>query len=148
MLRVLVINGPNLNLLGGREPEVYGDDTLGDVEVAVVRTAEGLGCDVGFFQSNHEGAIIDRLQQAIGEVDGVLINPGALTHYSYSLRDAISSVPYPVVELHMSNIAGREPFRERSVTAPACVGQISGFGIDSYPLALRALVGILAGDAE
>lgn len=148
MQRVLVINGPNLNLLGSREPEVYGDDTLGDVEVAVVRAAEELGCDVTFFQSNHEGAIIDRLQQAIGEVDGVLINPGALTHYSYSLRDAIASVPYPVVELHLSNIAGREPFRERSVTAPACAGTVAGFGIDSYPLALRALVGIIAGGAE
>jgi 3-dehydroquinate dehydratase II len=143
MERVLVVNGPNLNLLGSREPEVYGTVTLEDVERMCAERADTLGVQVGFFQSNHEGALIDRLQQAVGEYEAVVINAGALTHYSHALRDAIGSVPIPVVEVHLSNIAAREPFRAVSVIAPACAGSIAGFGADSYLLGLEAAVDLL-----
>lgn len=148
-MRVLVINGPNLNLLGQREPAVYGTATLADVEAAVLREAQVLDCDVSFFQSNHEGAIIDRLHEAMGAVDGVVLNPGAFTHTSYAIRDAIASVGYPVVEVHLSNLHAREPFRAVSVTAGVCAGQITGFGVGSYTAGLRALAGVIAAkDAE
>jgi 3-dehydroquinate dehydratase-2 len=145
MIRVLVAHGPNLNLLGSREPEVYGTADLGDIEAALVNLAAELDCEVSFFQTNHEGALVDRLQQAADDADAVVLNPGALTHYSYSVRDAVSAISVPVVEVHLSNIAARETFRRDSVIAAACVGQVAGFGADSYLLGLRAAVGVARG---
>ncbi|MGB4442082.1 MAG: type II 3-dehydroquinate dehydratase [Coriobacteriia bacterium] len=140
MLSVLVINGPNLNLLGRREPDVYGTATLDDIEAMVAEHAAALGVDVSFFQSNHEGAIIDRLHEAVGACDGVVLNPGAYTHYSYAIRDAIAAIGIPVVEVHLSDINAREDFRRVSVTAPVCVAQIAGLGTDSYLEGLDSLV--------
>jgi 3-dehydroquinate dehydratase II len=137
--RVLVLHGPNLNLLGSREPAVYGKDTLADVNRALTALGRELGLTVRCRQSNHEGELIDWIHGARGEFDAILLNPGGLTHTSVALRDAISSAGLPCVEAHLSNIHAREEFRHRSVTAGACVGAVIGFGKDSYLLGLRAL---------
>ncbi|MFO7275029.1 MAG: type II 3-dehydroquinate dehydratase [Bacillota bacterium] len=146
MGRILVIHGPNLNLLGTREPEVYGSTTLPEIDAMLAELAGELGVEVESFQSNHEGAIIDAIHGARGRFDGILLNPGAFTHYSLAIRDAIAAVDLPVVEVHLSNIYKREPFRHRSVIAPVAAGTIAGFGVESYRLGLRALVHLLQGD--
>jgi 3-dehydroquinate dehydratase-2 len=139
-VRIAVVHGPNLRLLGRREPDVYGPDTLADVNAAIEEEARGLGAEVEFFQSNHEGALLDFLDEAAARVDGFLVNPGALTHTSVSLRDALLGVSKPFVEVHLSNTAGREPFRRHSYLSDAAVGVVFGFGVQSYLLGLRGLV--------
>ena len=138
-MKILVINGVNLNMLGLREPEIYGGETMQDLENKISAYSKSIGVEVDFFQSNFEGEIVEKIHAAMGEYDGVVINPGAFTHYSYAIHDAIKSVNVPFVEVHISNIYGREEFRHKSVTAAACVGQISGFGFKGYELAIDAL---------
>lgn len=140
-MKIIVINGPNLQLLGTRKPEIYGTDTLDSVNRRLKQVAESLTVDISFFQSNHEGCIIDRIAQARSEgIDGIIINPAAYTHSSVAIRDAIEAVEIPAVEVHLSNIHAREEFRRKSLTAAVCVGQISGLGPIGYELALRGLV--------
>ncbi|HZG37546.1 MAG TPA: type II 3-dehydroquinate dehydratase [Nodosilinea sp.] len=140
MLRVQVIHGPNLNMLGLREPGIYGSQTLATIEAMLVHEAEGLGAGLEFYQSNSEGALVDCIQACFGQQDGILINPGAYTHTSVAIRDAIAAVGLPTVEVHLSNIHKREPFRHHSYIAAVAVGQICGFGADSYRLGLYGLV--------
>ncbi len=140
MKKILIINGPNLNMLGVREPGVYGTENLETLYEKIRKKAELLECSVEFFQSNSEGAIIDAIHSTFGECDGIVINPGAYTHYSYAIRDAIASVNIPTVEVHISNVHKREEFRHKSVTAPVCVGQICGLGTNGYLYALEELV--------
>ena len=142
-MRLLVVHGPNLNLLGTREPDVYGPVTLTQIDAALSAAAAEHGHTIESFQSNHEGALIDRLQQADGEVAGALVNPGGYTHTSVALRDAIAAVSYPVVEVHLSNVFAREDFRQTSLISGVCAGIVCGFGPHSYGAALTALLMML-----
>ena len=138
-MRILVINGPNLNMLGKRDPEHYGVQTLESIEMTLSQKAQELGCELNFFQSNHEGDIIDFIQKETPASTGILINPGALTHYGYSLHDALADCGLPVVEVHLSNISTREDWRRQSVNADVTIGQFTGFKSESYSLGLVAL---------
>lgn len=139
-IKILVIHGPNLNLLGTREPDVYGTVTLEQVDAMIRDWASSNEVEVRIFQSNHEGAILDEIHSGLGKVHGILINPAAFTHYSYAIRDAIAAVGIPAVEVHLTNIYARETFRHTSVIAPVAVGQVSGFGPQSYILGLEGLM--------
>lgn len=142
-MKILVLNGPNLNLLGVREPGIYGSESLEIIENELKNEAVRLGIELDCCQSNHEGKLIDELHRAMTQADGVILNAGALTHYSYALRDAIAAIKIPVIEVHMSNIHAREEFRHISVIAPVCAGSIAGFGKNSYILALKAINDII-----
>jgi len=141
MKTILLINGPNLNLLGTREPDIYGRTTLPEIEAAVAEEARRLGLAIKAFQSNHEGGIIDFIQREYREAAGIIINPGALTHYAYSLRDCLAGVHIPIVEVHLSNIQKREEWRKKTVLTEVCTGLISGLGVKGYAMALGYFMG-------
>lgn len=143
VVNIFIIHGPNLNLLGARETEIYGTSGLEEFNSSIKALATELGLSVSIFQSNYEGAIVDEIQRAKGSAAGIIINPGALTHYSIAVRDAIAAVKLPTIEVHLSNVYAREEFRHKSVIAPVCVGQIAGFGGKSYLLALKAMAEIV-----
>ncbi|MCT4595212.1 MAG: type II 3-dehydroquinate dehydratase [Anaeromicrobium sp.] len=138
-MNVLVIHGPNLNMLGIREKSVYGEKSFEDINELIMEEGKKLNMNIEIYQSNIEGEIINKIHGAYGRVEAIIINPAAFTHYSYAIRDAISSVNIPTIEVHLSNIHKREEFRTKSVTAPVCIGQISGFGYNSYLLAIQSL---------
>ena len=142
-MKILILHGPNLNLLGTREPEVYGSMMLDDINAKLIELGKELGAEIKCLQSNHEGALIDALQDARTWANGVVFNPGGYTHTSVALRDAISAIQIPVVEVHLSNVYAREEFRYKSLISAVCKGKISGFGWQSYVLGLRALVDLL-----
>ena len=139
MKKILVVHGPNLDLLGKREPEIYGHETLADINAAIETEGASLGLSCVFFQSNYEGGIIEKIHEAMEDYDGIILNAGAYTHYSYAIRDAIQCVRIPFIEAHMENLFALEDFRNKSVIAPVCAGQIGGLGAESYLLALEAL---------
>ncbi|MBQ9914934.1 MAG: type II 3-dehydroquinate dehydratase [Clostridia bacterium] len=140
MKKIMLIHGPNLNMLGIREPEIYGRTTMAEINEEMIALGKELGAEVDCFQSNSEGAIIDLIQSAYGTFDGIIINPGAYTHYSYAIHDALTSVHLPAIEVHLSDISKREEFRRHSVIKPACRAQIAGLGKDSYLVALREMM--------
>lgn len=143
MKKILIINGPNINMLGIREPGIYGNITLSAIEKKLAGLARDLNVELEFFQSNHEGEIVEKIQSCLGKSCGIIINPAAYTHTSVAIRDALSAVSVPAIEVHISNIYSREEFRHNSFTAGVCAGQISGFGIDGYLFALRKLVSMI-----
>lgn len=143
MKKIMVIHGPNINLTGIREKSVYGVQDFAAINQNILSWAEELGMEAEIFQSNHEGEIIDQLHSCMGKAEGIVMNPGAYTHYSYAIRDAVAAIGLPVVEVHMSNVYAREEFRHHSVTAPVCRGQICGFGPESYRVGLFALAQLL-----
>jgi len=145
---ILILHGPNLNLLGLREPKVYGSLTLTEIDSRLVRAGQEMGVEVRTFQSNGEGGLIDALHEAQGWADGVVFNPGAYTHTSVALRDAVAAIGIPVVEVHLSNVYARERFRHKSLIAPVCAGKITGFGWRSYLYGLQALVDLVTGEEE
>jgi 3-dehydroquinate dehydratase II len=147
-MKILVLNGPNLNLLGTREPDIYGKLSLEDIVARLKKRAKELGVQLDAFQTNDEGALVSRIGETIGKYDGIIMNPAAYTHTSVALRDALQACKVPCVEVHLSNIHAREDFRRTSMTAAACIGQISGFGATSYILALEALVEYLNKDGK
>jgi 3-dehydroquinate dehydratase-2 len=137
---VLVLHGPNLNLLGRREPEIYGTQTLADIDADLAAAAKELGVEIDCFQSNHEGVLIDRIQEAMGQAAAILINPAGFTHSSVALRDALAATGLPIVEVHLSNVYARESFRRHSYVSPIALGVISGLGVQGYRFGLQALV--------
>ncbi len=143
MKKILIINGPNINMLGIREPGIYGNITLSAIEKKLAGLARDLNVELEFFQSNHEGEIVEKIQSCLGKSRGIIINPAAYTHTSVAIRDALSAVSVPAIEVHISNIYSREEFRHNSFTAGVCAGQISGFGIDGYLFALKKLVSMI-----
>jgi 3-dehydroquinate dehydratase-2 len=138
-MHILVLHGPNLNMLGRREPAIYGHTTLAEINAALQAAAAAAGATLTAAQSNHEGQLVDTIQEHWGRIDGVIINPGALTHYGLSLRDALAMLAVPIIEVHLSNVHAREPYRHHSYLSPACAGIVVGFGVSGYALAIDGL---------
>lgn len=147
-MKVIVLHGPNLNMLGQREPDIYGTETLSQIDQMITENAQKLGIEVEIIQSNHEGELVEAIQRAGKRAEGIIINPAAYTHTSVAIRDALAAVDLPAIEVHLTNVEAREEFRRRSLTAPVCRGQICGLGGMSYVLALTALYHIIKGEAS